>query len=380
MSKTADYAVKRKRVIVLGATGSIGTSTLDCIRKYPDEFELAAFSANRNEKAFESLHEEFPSVPAVLASRDGEEALLAMIADTEADIAVNGISGAAGLFPSKAVLESGKDLALANKETAVMAGNLITALSEKRGRKIIPVDSEHSAVFHLIEAFGRDCIDEIILTASGGPFRTWPKEKIAAATVQDALKHPTWQMGAKITVDSASLANKGLEVIEACALFKIDAEKVKVVIHPQSLVHSLVRTTDGDLYAQVSYPDMRRPILAALRWPRKSATLLEKLNFSAPCEMTFEPPRWDAFPLLSMAFKAAAMKGSYPIAFNASNEEAVLRFLDGKIPFSALAEITAAVMEDDWTLAPDSFEAVAEQDALAREKALAVIRQRFGAG
>ena len=366
--------------MVLGATGSIGKSALDCIRKYPDEFELSGFSANRNEEAFAALCAEFPHIPACLASREGEAALLNLIAETDADIAVNGISGAAGLFPSKAALESGKDLALANKETAVMAGSLITGLAKKCGQKIIPVDSEHSAIFHLIEAFGRGCIDEVVLTASGGPFRTWPKERIAAATVQDALKHPTWRMGAKITVDSASLANKGLEVIEACALFNIEAEKIKVAVHPQSLVHSLVRTCDGDLYAQISYPDMRRPILAALRYPKKENNLLERLDFTAPCEMTFEPPRWDAFPLLSIAFKAAAMQGSYPIAFNASNEVAALLFLDGKIPFGALAEVTAAVMEDDWALEPKDFEAVAAQDALARQKARLLLRQRFGAG
>ena len=372
-----DY--RKKRILVLGATGSIGKSALDCIRKYPDEFELAAFSANRNEAAFDALRSEFPHIPACLASREGEAALLDMIAQTDADIAVNGISGAAGLFPSKAALESGKDLALANKETAVMAGSLIAGLAKKCGKRIVPVDSEHSAIFHLMEAFGRECVDEVVLTASGGPFRTWPKEKIAAATVQDALKHPTWRMGAKITVDSASLANKGLEVIEACALFNIGAEKIKVAVHPQSLVHSLVRTKDGDLYAQISYPDMRRPILAALRYPKKENNLLERFDFAAPCEMTFEPPRLDAFPLLSIAFRAAAMRGSYPIAFNASNEVAALLFLDGKIPFGALAEVTAAVMEDDWAFEPDSFEAVAAQDALARQKARSLIKQRFDA-
>ena len=377
MSNIEDY--RKKRIVVLGVTGSIGKSALDCIRKYPDEFELAGFSANQNEAAFAALQHEFPQAASCLASRDGEAALLRLITETDADIAVNGISGAAGLFPSKAALESGKDLALANKETAVMAGSLITDLAKKCGQKIIPVDSEHSAIFHLIEAFGSECIDEVVLTASGGPFRTWPAEKIAVATVQDALKHPTWRMGAKITVDSASLANKGLEVIEACALFNIKAEKIKVAVHPQSLVHSLVRTKDGDLYAQISYPDMRRPILAALRYPKKCANLLERFDFTAPCEMTFEPPRWSAFPLLSIAFKAAAMQGSYPIAFNASNEVAAHLFLDGKIPFGAPAEVTAAVMEDDWSSAPNDFDAVAAQDALARQKARLFLRQRFAA-
>ncbi len=372
-----DCTNAKRRIIVLGATGSIGESALYCIRKHPDEFELIAFSANRNEGAFKALRAEFPAAAAVLASRDGEDALLDMIERTKADIVINGISGAAGLFPSKVTLESGKDLALANKETAVMAGSLINAIAKKCGQRVIPVDSEHSAVFSLIEAFGRDCIYEVVLTASGGPFRTWPKEKIDTATLQDALKHPTWSMGAKITVDSASLANKGLEVIEACTLFNIEAEKVKVVIHPQSLVHSFIRTVDGDLYAQVSYPDMRRPILSALRYPKKEKNALARLSFSAPCEMTFEPPRFDAFPLLSIAFKAAAMKGSYPIAFNASNEEAVQLFLEGKIPFGALARITASIMEDDWALTPKSFAEVAEQDARARAKAKEIIKKEI---
>lgn len=363
----------KKRVVVLGATGSIGSSTVDCIKKHPDLFEMAAFSAYSDTEGFERLRAEFPGAAGVLVSRDGEDALLSMISGVGADIAVNGIAGAAGLFPSKAVLESGKDLALANKETAVMAGNLIIPLAEKHGRKILPVDSEHSAVFHLIEALGKDAVDEIILTASGGPFRTWEAGKIARATVRDALRHPTWEMGSKITVDSASLANKGLEVIEACVLFGFEPEKVKVAVHPQSLVHSFVRTKNGDLYAQASYPDMRRPILSALQWPEQKPNALEKLVFDFPCEMTFEPPRRDVFPLLGIAYKAAALKGGYPIAFNAANEEAVKAFLAGRFPFSGLAETTAAVMENDWSGTPADFETVADVDARAREKARAHI-------
>lgn len=375
--KKSGEKISKKKVLVLGATGSIGSSTIDCIKKYPERFELAGFSANSNGNGFEQLKKEFPDAAAVLVSKDGQDALISMITCTEADIAVNGIAGAAGLFPSKAVLESGKDLALANKETAVMAGNLIIPLAERAGKKILPVDSEHSAVFHLIEAFGKESVDEIILTASGGPFRTWTEEKIAAATVQDALKHPTWSMGAKITVDSASLANKGLEVIEACVLFDFNPEKVKVVIHPQSLVHSFIRTMDGDLYCQASYPDMRRPILSALCWPEKKENLLEKFTFDIPCEMTFEPPRRDSFPLLGIAYKAAALRGGYPIAFNASNEVAVHAFLEGAFSFSALAEVTAEVMENDWSWTPETFEDVSEVDSRAREKAREAIGRKF---
>jgi 1-deoxy-D-xylulose-5-phosphate reductoisomerase len=363
-----------KKIIVLGATGSIGKSAIDLIRHFPDRFAVAGLSAHRDRAGLASLASEFGIGKAVLSGDSGEQALLEMIRETEADIVVNGIAGASGLLPSKASLESGKDLALANKETIVMAGNLVRALAAENGKKILPVDSEHSAVFNLIEAYGKESVSEIVLTASGGPFRTWERARLATVTPEDALKHPTWSMGAKITIDSASLANKGLEVIEAVRLFDMPPDRVKVVVHPQSLVHSFIRTTDGVLYAQVSPPDMRHPILSALSWPEYTPNYLEPLEFEKLCTMQFEPPRYEDFPLLGLAYRAAGLSGRYTIAFNAANEEAVAAFLNRTITFRGLAEITAKTLESDWSGEPATFEDVVEADALARSQAREYIK------
>jgi 1-deoxy-D-xylulose-5-phosphate reductoisomerase len=357
---------KRKRILVLGATGSIGKNALDVIRHYQDRFTLAGASAHNDGKGLETIANEFKLQNCVLSGVAGQEALLEMIRRTEADIVVNGIAGASGLLPSKAALESGKHLALANKETIVMAGLLIRKLAERNGLKILPVDSEHSAVFNLIEAYGKDSISEIILTASGGPFREWDSARLAKATAKDALKHPTWTMGSKITIDSASLANKGLEVIEACRLFDVPPDRVKVVVHPQSLVHSFIRTKDGVLYAQVSPPDMRHPILSALSWPDRLPDYLDRLDFDTAFDMRFEPPRYADFPLLGLAFRAAGLSGRYTIAFNAANEEAVYAFADGRISFPELSAVTAKVLENDWSGECENFDDVLESDAAAR--------------
>lgn len=357
---------QRKRIVVLGATGSIGKNALDVIRHYGDLFELAGASAHRDAEGLSAIASEFALKNCVLSGVDGADALEAMIRKTDADIVVNGIAGASGLLPSKAALDSGKHLALANKETIVMAGGLVRALADRNGLKILPVDSEHSAVFNLIEAYGKDSVDEIILTASGGPFREWDAQRLAKATAKDALKHPTWSMGSKITIDSASLANKGLEVIEACRLFDMPIDRIKVVVHPQSLVHSFIRTKDGVLYAQVSPPDMRHPILSALSWPDRLPDYLERLDFASPVDMRFEPPRYADFPLLGLAFRAAGLAGKYAIAFNAANEEAVYAFADGRISFPALSSVTAKALESDWSGECGTFDDVLEADAAAR--------------
>ena len=365
----------RKKIIVLGATGSIGSSCMDIARRFPDRFAVVGLSAHTDRNGLSALASEFSVSRPVLSGFQGQDALLEMIRDTEADIVVNGIAGASGLMPSRVALESGKDLALANKETIVMAGPLIQKLAAEKGRKLLPVDSEHSAVFNLIHAFGKESISEIILTASGGPFRTWDSARIAKATREDALKHPTWSMGSKITIDSASMANKGLEVIEACRLFDVPPDRVKVVVHPQSLVHSLVRTTDGVLYAQISKPDMRHPILSALTWPEYVANHLEPLSLESLCEMRFEPPRYADFPLLGLAYRAAGLGGLYTVAYNAANEVAVAAFLDGAIPFTALASTTAKVLERDWARECGTFEEILEADALARDAASDAIKE-----
>jgi len=365
--------MKTKKILVLGATGSIGSSCIDIIRHNRDLFTIAGLSAHRDRNGLGTLATEFGVKKTVLSGEAGTAALLSLIRETEADIVVNGIAGASGLEPSIAALESGKDLALANKETIVMAGLLIRSLAEKTGKKILPIDSEHSAVFNLINVYGKDSVSEIILTASGGPFRTWDKARLASITTADALNHPTWSMGPKITIDSASLANKGLEVIEACRLFDMSADQVKVVVHPQSLVHSFIRTNDGVLYAQISKPDMRHPILSALTWPEYRPNHLAHLTFDKLSTMQFEPPRYDDFPLLGLAYRAAGLAGGYTIAYNAANEIAVEAFLEGGISFPALAEVTAEVLERDWSREPAGFEEVFAIDREARDCARSAI-------
>lgn len=359
----------KKKVLVLGCTGSIGTSTLNIIREFPELFTVCGLTAHSNKVALNTLSKEFKCANTTLTSSATNE-LESIIKISQADIAVNGIAGAAGLMPSVLCLENGIDLALANKETIVMAGPLIKKLAQKNKCKIIPVDSEHSAVFSLIEHYGHDSIDKIILTASGGPFRELASDKLASVTLEDALNHPTWDMGQKITIDSASLANKGLEVIEACRLFDVSPEQVQVTIHPQSLVHSLIRTKDGDLYAQISKPDMRRPILSALSWPGNLENSIEKLDFSSKFTMTFSPPRTKDFPLLALAFEAQKKGGAYTIAYNAANEIAVDLFLHKKIKFTGIAELVSLVLMIDWSTEVVTIDEVFLFDKQAREKTL----------
>jgi len=360
-----------KRVLVLGCTGSIGTNTLDIIRNMPESFQAAGLTANTNEQKLSVLSQEF-HCPSSLTSRDGTAGVQKLIDTTKPDIVVNGIAGSAGLEPSRIVLENGIDLALANKETIVMAAPLVQKLAEKNHCRILPVDSEHSAIFNLIERCGKNTIDSILITASGGPFRTLSKDKLENVTVKDALKHPTWNMGKKITIDSATLANKGLEVIEANRLFHIDTDHIQVVVHPQSLIHSLVRTKDGELYAQISEPDMKHPILSALSWPDILPNYMQKFDLFDH-DMTFFKPRIDDFPLLDYAFKAAEFGRSYTIAYNAANEVAAIAFLNEKIRFTDIARIVHDVLLQDWTTKPDSFEAVFDADHRARVAAEGIL-------
>lgn len=352
-----------KRVLLLGATGSIGKSTLDLCRRHRDLFLLAGVQANSSRDRLNEISAEFKCDSSLTAS-DGTEGIARLLDRTKPDIVVNGIAGAAGLLPSKMVLERGIDLALANKETVVMAWPLVKAVSEKSGGAIIPVDSEHSAIFNLIHFCGS--IEEIVITASGGPFRNYTREQLENATLSDALKHPTWKMGAKITVDSASLANKGLEVIEARRLFDMPTDRISVVVHPESLIHSLVRTSDGILYAQISEPDMRHPIMGALCWPDYKESGLEKFSLAGR-SMTFYEPRRADFPLLDAATRAAELGKSYTIAFNAADEVAAHAFIDGKIKFLEIADIVQRTLEEDWSHEVRDFDDVFEADRLARE-------------
>lgn len=363
-----------KKVIVLGASGSIGRNALDIIRKFPASFQPVGFSVHTNLAFAQVLQKEFPNARCFITTQHSIEAeLLQFIKDCHADIAVNGIAGAMGLYASVACIKAGVDLALANKESIVMAGELLQSLAEKMHTKIIPVDSEHSAVFYLMRAFGKDAVKKIILTASGGPFRTATKEELERVRVSDALKHPTWDMGGKISIDSATLANKALEVIEATVLFGIKPEDITVSVHPESIVHSMIQLKNGEVYAQMSPPDMRYPILAALTFPHLSPPYIDCLDFSKYLTLHFEPPRFSDFPLLPLGFQAAAAGMGYRIAFNAANEAAVADFLSGKLRFLQIAETVDSVLQLDWHVSVHDYETVFAVDKKAREVAAEAI-------
>jgi 1-deoxy-D-xylulose-5-phosphate reductoisomerase len=371
----------KKKVALLGVTGSVGQNALDVLREGKDFFEPVLFSGHTDSELLLKAGKEFPGAKLALSGRDagpgeigcyGKEGLLRAIAECGADIAVNGISGAAGLEPSLAVLETGADLALANKETVVMAGRLVFEKARKKNAKILPVDSEHSAIFNLCEAHGSENVAEILLTASGGPFRDYSREQLENVTPEQALLHPNWKMGPKITIDCATLANKGLEVIESAELFSVKPADITVVLHPQSIVHSMVRLTDGVVYAQLSKPDMRLPIHDALYWPRVSPCSFGHLNFEN-LTLTFGKPDRVKFPLLDLAYKALEADGLYPAAYNAANEEAVAAFIKGGIRFTGIQVIVEKTLQEDWGGALSSLEAVLDGDRRAREKAKSLI-------
>jgi 1-deoxy-D-xylulose-5-phosphate reductoisomerase len=299
----------------------------------------------------------------------GKAGLLRGIAECGADITVNGIAGAAGLEPSLGAINAGSDLALANKETVVLAFPLVAALAEKKQVRVLPVDSEHAAIFKLLEAHGKDLAEEVLLTASGGPFRGYTLERLAGVTPREALAHPTWNMGPKISVDSATLANKGLEVIEAVRLFDLPKERIRVVIHPQSIVHSMIRLKNGAIYAQMSRPDMRLPIHDALYWPHTVLSSFGALNFDA-LTLEFEKPDYRNFPLLSLAYDAAGAGGLYPAAYNAANEVAVGAFLEERIEFLDIPRIVEYVLKRDWNTPSLDLETILDADKRARKAAL----------
>jgi len=366
----------KKRVAILGATGSIGKSALDVLRNGKERFQPVLFCANENRESLLELKKEFPGVLLALASDTavsgagidftGSQGILDAIAAAGADITLNGISGAAGLLPSQAVLKSGSDLALANKETVVMAGPLIFALAAEKKLRVIPVDSEHSAVFRLLAAHGKDTAQEIILTASGGPFRNYSQEMLSHVTPEEALAHPTWNMGPKITVDSATLANKGLEVIEAAGLFGFPPENIKVVVHPQSIIHSMVRLKDGAVYAQMANPDMRLSIHGALTWPQTESAPFGVLDFDS-LSLTFEKCDFERFPMLALAYEALKGGGLLPAVFNAANEAAVQAFFKRRIGFLEIPRIVRYAIRESWHEKPLTIENVLERDRKARE-------------
>lgn len=342
-----------KAITLLGSTGSIGTQTLDIVSQHPDKFRLVGIAAGRNVEMLAQQVRQFrpeivaicdedklPELKAAIADLDPQPILLAGDAGVievarygDAEAVVTGIVGCAGLLPTIAAIEAGKDIALANKETLIAGGPVVNPLVEKHGVKLLPADSEHSAIFQCLQGVPQGGLKKIILTASGGAFRDWPVEKLAEAKVSDALKHPNWSMGRKITIDSATLMNKGLEVIEAHYLFGADYDDIEIVIHPQSIIHSLIELQDTSVLAQLGWPDMRLPLLYAMSWPERIYTDWERLDLVKAGSLTFREPDHKKYPCMQLAYAAGRAGGSMPAVLNAANEQAVALFLDEKISF-----------------------------------------------
>jgi 1-deoxy-D-xylulose-5-phosphate reductoisomerase len=373
-----------KRIAVLGATGSVGASTLDLVARNPERFRAAVLTAGRDWKRLAELAIAHGADAAVVADEAAYADLKAALSGTgiavsagaaalveaaqrPSELVVAAIVGAAGLPPTLAAIEAGIPVALANKEALVCAGNLMTAAAARTGATLLPIDSEHNAIFQVLEA--RERVRRIVLTASGGPFRTWSREEMARVTPAEAVKHPTWSMGAKISVDSATLMNKGLELIEAYHLFGLRPDQLDVLVHPQSLVHGLVEYVDGSVLAQLGPADMRVPIAHALAWPERIATPAERLDLARIGRLEFEEADRTRFPALALAEAALADGQCRPCVLNAANEVAVAAFLDGRIPFLAIADIVGETLAKLRPACPGSLAEVDAVDRLARETA-----------
>jgi 1-deoxy-D-xylulose-5-phosphate reductoisomerase len=380
-----------RRVLILGSTGSIGTQALE-IAARSDELDVVGLSAQRSwERLLEQAHahgvqrvaldEPEAAARAAEAWTGGEvlagpEGLVRLVVESGAELVLNGLVGAAGLGPTVAALGEGIDLALANKESLVVGGELVTQLAQATGAQIIPVDSEHSALHQLIEAEDAGTVERLVLTASGGPFRGRARAELESVTVEQALAHPTWEMGGKITIDSATLMNKGLELIEAHHLFGTPYERIDVVVHPQSIVHSLVHLCDGATLAHLGYPDMRVPISYALHFPERVDVPVSTLDLAEVGALTFEPVDLEAFPCLRVAREAAVAGGTAPCVLNAANEVAVHAFLDGRLGFLGIPEVTERTLERLGTGRIHSFESLYEADREAREAAAGLVGAR----
>ncbi|HEX7918634.1 MAG TPA: 1-deoxy-D-xylulose-5-phosphate reductoisomerase [Gemmatimonadales bacterium] len=361
---------------LLGSTGSIGVSTLKVLERHPDRFRLVTMTGGKNRALLEEQVARWKPSYAGLAQADGKNGvatgpacLVEAATHPDVDVVVNAVVGAAGLDATLAALRAGKRVALANKETLVMAGELVAEAARLGGGELVPVDSEHSAVLQCLD--GRDAKpSRLILTASGGPFRTGEPAKIAAATREDALKHPTWQMGAKITVDSATLANKALEVIEAHFLFGLPYDAIEVVVHPQSVIHAFVEFADGSVLAQLGFPSMELPILYALTHPGRVADAgVRRFDPVAAGNLSFEPVRPEVFRAFALGLAAARKGGTYPAAFNAANEVAVAAFLDGRIPFGRISEVIERVLDSHPEQSVRDLATVRAADTSARATA-----------
>jgi 1-deoxy-D-xylulose-5-phosphate reductoisomerase len=378
----------RRRVVLLGSTGSIGTQALDVVRAHPDRFTVVALAAGSDHATLASQAEELGVTELALADPAAADALrrarpgaavrdgaggIAELAALDADLVLNGITGAAGLPSTLAALEAGTVVALANKESLIVGGDLVVAAAERAGgreRMLVPVDSEHSALAPCLRGGRAAEVARLVLTASGGPFRGCNRRDLTDVTPQQALAHPTWAMGPVITVNSATLMNKGLELIEAHLLFDVGWDRLDTVVHPQSLVHSMVEFVDGSTLAQVSPPDMRLPIQLAMGWPERLDTAFVAMDWTSPTTMTFEPPDREAFPALDLAAEAGRRGGTAPAVLNAANEQAVDAFLRGRLAFLDIAEVVGRVLEaHDASGPPREVADVVDADAWARRAA-----------
>ena len=380
--------MQRKRIAILGSTGSIGRQTLDVVRQHPDRFQVEVITAGSNAallaeqaRAFDVPHavicnaSKYAEVCDILAGtktqvHSGIDAACDLVTGDNVDIVVASMVGFSGLRPTLSAIRAGKDIALANKETLVAAGSVVMAEARRRGVKILPVDSEHSAIFQCLQAACGNPLERIHLTASGGPFRTWPREKIEQAGKDLALKHPNWNMGAKITIDSATMMNKGFEVIEAKWLFDVEPERIHVVVHPESVIHSMVEFADGAVLAQLGCPDMREPIQLALSYPERLSLNNRKLDFSTLGALTFYEPDLEKFPCLKLDFEAIGRGGNLPCALNAANEAAVAAYLEDKIGFYDIAAVAADTLACTEFVAEPSLDDIfaTNEEAFARAR------------
>jgi 1-deoxy-D-xylulose-5-phosphate reductoisomerase len=377
--------MKRKRVVILGATGSIGESALKVARDIPERMEIVGLAANSNAQRLATAANKFRPQSVCLVDQTkidilrealeyeprifaGEEGLCEIACLTNADMVLVAIVGTGGLRPALAAIEAGKDLAVASKEILVMAGEIVMRKARDNGVHVLPVDSEHNAIFQCLDGRSSD-VRRIILTASGGPFRKTPTKEFVDLRPQQALKHPTWDMGPKITIDSATLFNKGLEMLEARWLFGVEMKRVEVVIHPQSIVHSMVEFADGSTLAQLSYSDMCFPIQYAVTWPDRVPNTLPPLDFSKLSKLEFFTPRYDDFPALNLARRAGETGGTLPGAMNAANEVAVAAFLDRRVSFPSIWQIVEEVMNRHTSVAHPALDAILQADQWARVEA-----------
>jgi 1-deoxy-D-xylulose-5-phosphate reductoisomerase len=381
-----------RRLVILGSTGSIGTQALDVVRRNPDRFQVVGLAAAQNhellvgqirefmppqvavsdETAAEELQRALEGIrsPGITAGPDAAERLAR---DSDSDMVLNAMVGAVGLGPTLATLQSGKMLALANKESLIIGGELVMDLVKGEPDRLVPVDSEHAALAQCLRGERREDLRRVVITASGGPFRGWSRDELARASVKEALAHPTWHMGPKITIDSATLMNKGLEVIEAHYLFGLEYGQIEVVVHPESVIHGVAEFRDGSMLAQLASADMRLPIQLALGYPDRLGAGIAPLDLTQVGRLTFEPVDGDAFPSLELAYRAGRLGGTYPAVLNAANEVAVMAFLEGKLPLIGIPEIAATALDEHEPATVVSAVTLERADTWARRRAAELV-------